>query len=195
MFEEFWCLGLLALDALDGIDWSWLAMDGAMTKAPLAGEKTGPNPMDRDKGGVKRSFLTEAHGIPIAIAVDGANRHDMKTVCPTIEGLQLERPVPTQDKPQGLCLDKGYDYEQVRQWIKDFGFIAHIRARGEEAAELSKDAGFRARRWVVERTHSWMNRFRGLLIRWPKMARNYLACLHLVCGICMALSRPTGIGS
>jgi len=42
VFEEFWRLGLLALDALDGVDWSWLAMDGAMTKAPLGGEKNRP---------------------------------------------------------------------------------------------------------------------------------------------------------
>jgi len=60
---------------------------------------------------------------------------------------------------------------------------AHIRARREEARDISKNEGFRARRWVVERTHSWMNRFRGLLIRWPKKASNYLACLHLACGI------------
>jgi len=128
-------------------------------------------------------LLTEAHGIPIAIAVDGANRHDMKMVCPTIEDLQLDRPVPTLDDPQGLCLDKGYDYEQVRQWVEGLGFVAHIRSRGEEVSEISSDAGFRARRWVVERTHSWMNRFRGLLIRWPKKASNYLAFLYFVCGI------------
>lgn len=122
-------------------------------------------PTDRGKGGVKRSLSTEAHGIPIAIAMDGANRHDMKLVCPIIEDLQLERPTPTSDTPQGLCLDKGYDYEQVREWVAQFGFTAHILARGEEALEIIKGAGFRARRWVVERTHSWMNRFRGLLIR------------------------------
>lgn len=107
----------------------------------------------------------------------------MKLVCPTIDNLQLERPTPTSDNPPELCLDKGYDYEQVRQWVEQFGCIAHIRAREEEAAEISKAAGFRARRWVVERTHSWINRFRGLLIRWPKKASNYLACLHLTCGI------------
>ena len=128
-------------------------------------------------------MLTEAHGIPKAIAVDGANRHDMKMVCPTIKDLQLDRPAPTSDDPQGLCLDKGYDYEQVRQWVEGLGFVAHIRSRGEEVSEISSDAGFRARRWVVERTHSWMNRFRGLLIRWPKKASNYLAFLHFVCGI------------
>ena len=60
VFAQFWQLGLLAVDALDGIDWSWLAMDGAMTKAPLGGEKTGPNPADRGKGGVKRSVLRGA---------------------------------------------------------------------------------------------------------------------------------------
>jgi transposase len=107
----------------------------------------------------------------------------MKMVCPTIEDLQLERPTPTPESPQGLCLDKGYDYEQVRQWVEQFDFVAHIRARGEEAHQASSETGFRARRWVVERTHSWMNRFRGLLIRWPKKVSNYLACLHLVCGI------------
>jgi transposase len=83
----------------------------------------------------------------------------------------------------GLCLDKGYDYDQVRQWGEQFGFTAHIRSRGDEAKVISAEAGFHARRWVVERTHSWMNRFRGLLIRWPKKANNYLAFLHLACGI------------
>jgi transposase len=105
-----------------------------------------------------------------------------KTVCPTIEDLRLERPTTTAASSQRLCPDKGYDDEQVRQWVEQPGFTAHIRARGEEAQDIRKDARFRARRWLVERTHSWMNRFRGLLIRWPKKASNDLACLHLVCG-------------
>ena len=109
VFEQFWCIGLLALDAIDGIDWSWLAMDGAMTKAPLGGKKIGPNPTDRGKGGVKRSVLTEAHGIPLAVVIDGANRHDMKLVKPTLKELKLNRPMPSETAPQGLCMDKGYD--------------------------------------------------------------------------------------
>jgi transposase len=107
----------------------------------------------------------------------------MKLLCPTIEDLQLDRPMPTLHSPQRLCLDKGYEYEQVRQWVEQFGFVVHIRALCEEPKQVSSGMEFRARRWVVERTHSWMNRFRGLLIRWPKKASNYLACLHLVCGI------------
>ena len=80
-------------------------------------------------------------------------------------------------------MDKGYDYEEVREVIEEFGFIAHIRARGEEAKKLKKGLLKRARRWVVERTHSWLNRFRGILIRWSKKAENYLAMLQFACGI------------
>lgn len=88
-------------------------MDGAMTKAPWGGE-TGPNPTDRSKSGVKRSALTEGHGVPIGVAIEGANRHDRKLVRPTIEGIVIERPEPTAEQPQGMCLDKGYGYEEVR---------------------------------------------------------------------------------
>ena len=80
-------------------------------------------------------------------------------------------------------MDKGYDYDDVRELVKEFGFTAHIHSRGEEAKLIKKSARFRARRWVVERTHSWMNRFRRILIRWEKKAENYVGLLHLVCGL------------
>lgn len=99
----------------------------------------------------------------------------------TIERIAVERPDPTPDAPQGLCLDKGYDYDEVRALLDEFGFTAHIRARGEEAQALKAEVGFKARRWVVERTHSWMNRFRRVLIRWDKKVCNYLGFLHVVC--------------
>lgn len=99
----------------------------------------------------------------------------------TIENIAVERPDATADAPQGLCLDKGYDYDEVRALLEECGFTAHIRARGEEAQALKHEVGFKARRWVVERTHSWMNRFRRVLIRWDKKACNYLGFLHLVC--------------
>jgi putative transposase len=69
----------------------------------------------------------------------------------------------------------------VRDLRTEFGFTAHIRARGEEAKALQQEAGFKARRWVVARTHRWMNRCRRVLIRWDKKVRNYLAFLHLAC--------------
>jgi hypothetical protein len=118
-----------------------MAMDGAMTKAPLGGEKTGPNATDRAKDGVKRSVLTEGAGVPIGVAIEGANRNDFKMARETIES-----PRVTKDDPQGLCLDKGYDYQEVRDLLREFHFTAHIRARGDEAPRLKKRAGFKARR-------------------------------------------------
>jgi putative transposase len=141
----------------------------------------GKNPTDRGKIGAKRSVLTEGGGVPIGLAVEGANRNDFKMVRETIESIPVKRPAPTPATPQGMCLDKGYDYDEVRDLLAEFGFTAHIRARGEEAKALQQDAGFRARRWVVERTHSWMNRFRRVLIRWDKNVCNYLGFLHLAC--------------
>lgn len=113
------------------------------------------------------------------MAVDGANRNDMKLVEATVMSIPTERPKPTTDEPQGMCMDKGYDYDEVRDIVEAFGFTAHIRSRGEEAQELKRKAGTKARRWVVERTHSWMNKFRGILIRWNKKAENYVAMLHM----------------
>jgi len=147
------------------------------------GKKTGRNPTDRGKQGVKRSLLTEGHGIPVGLVVEGANRHDMKLVRATLESLVLKRPEPSADAPQGMCLDKGYDYAEVRAILVEFGFTAHIQSRSEEARELAAEAGKRARRWVVERTHSWMNRFRRLLVRWEKKPEHYLAFLHFACAL------------
>ncbi len=82
-----------------------------------------------------------------------------------------------------MSLDKGYDYDEVREILEEFGFTAHSTARGEEAKELKEEASKRARRWVVERSHSWMNRFRRILVRWDKKAENYLAFLHFACAL------------
>lgn len=121
--------------------------------------------------------------MPIGLAVDGANRHDMKLTRATIENIVVERPEPSPEQPQGMCLDKGYDYQAVRETLEEFGFTAHIRSRSEEAHPIQQEAGKRARRWVVERTHSWMNRFRRILIRWDKKPENYIAFLHFACAL------------
>lgn len=147
------------------------------------GKKSGPNPTDRAKSGVKRSVLTEGHGVPIGLAVEGANRQDMKMVRDTFESIVVKRPKSTRKKKQNMCLDKGYDYVEVRDLLKEFGFTAHIRSRGEEAKQIMNEAGKRARRWVVERTHSWLNRFRRILIRWDKKPETYIAFLHFACAL------------
>ena len=121
--------------------------------------------------------------MPIGLAVEGANRNDFKMMKATLESIPVKRPKLTRKRPQGICLDKGYDYDEARELADEFGYTAHIRARGEEAQAIKHEAGFKARRWVVERTHSWMNRFRRILTRWEKKAENFLGLLHFVCGI------------
>lgn len=126
---------------------------------------------------------TEGGGLPIGVAVAGANVNDFKLARETIESIPLDRPKPTRTQPQGLCLDKGYDYDEVRALAREFGYTAHIRSRGEEAQWLKRGTRRKARRWVVERTHSWLNRFRRILIRWEKKPQNYLAMLHFACAL------------
>jgi hypothetical protein len=115
--------------------------------------------------------------------VDGANRHDMKMLRPTIASIVVERPQASAEQPQGTCLDEGYDFDEVWAALEGFGFTEHIRRRGQEVKELRDQAGKRARQWVVERAHSWLNRFRRLLVRWDKKAENYVAMLHFACGL------------
>ena len=97
----------------------------------------------------------------------------------------------TEENPQGMCMDKGYDYAEVEELLEKFSYTAHIRGRGEER-KLLKESGQKARRWVVERTHSWMNRFRRILTRWEKKLVNYLGLLHFVCSLIVyrAAGRP-----
>ena len=101
-----------------------------MTKAPLGGDGCGPNPTDRAKQGTKRSLLCEGQGVPIGLAVAGANVNDHKLLRRTLASLAVERPEATPERPQALCLDKGYDYPEVYELIAEFGFTAHLRTRG-----------------------------------------------------------------
>lgn len=128
-------------------------------------------------------MLTEGRGVSIGLAVAGANVNDFKLVRETIKSIPIDRPRPTAEKPQHLCLDKGYDYDEVRRRIQRFGYTPHIRTRGEEAAAKKKKRGAKPRRWVVERTHSWYNRFRRILVRWEKKPQSYEGMLHLASAI------------
>lgn len=178
VWQKLWRMALEEYDELKGIDWEWQCIDGVMTKAPLGGGKTGPNPTDRAKRGTKRSLLTEGNGVPLGLAVSGANTHDKHLVKETLKSIPVRRPRPTRRKRQHFCADKGYDYPDVQELVRKWGYTAHIKSRGQEAAEQERIPGYRARRWVVERTHSWVNRFRRLLIRWEKKPENYVALLH-----------------
>lgn len=135
-------------------------------------KKTGKNPTDRGKQGVKRSLLTDGKGLPLSVVVTGANTHDVRLVEETQASLQTGRP----GIRLRLCLDKGYDAEWLREMLKNQRYIPFIQSRGDEREAARQEEGFKARRWVVERTHSWMNRFRRILVRWEKKLRTMKRC-------------------
>ena len=111
----------------------------------------------------------------------GANRNDFKLAKPTLENIEIERPEPTKERPQNMCMDKGFDFPEIDELVAEWGYTAHIARKGVDQSKRQRMPSYRARRWVVERTHSWMNRFRRLLIRWEKKEENYLAMLHFAC--------------
>ena len=163
-----------------------LALDrrGDDESSRSGGEKTGSHPIDRGKGGVKRSRLTEGRDVPIGVVIEGAHRHNMKLVRLTIQSIVIERPEPTKGHPQGMCLDKkGYDYDEVYAILQEFGFTTHVRPRGEEAKAIKREACFKARSFVVERAHSWTLRLRRLLIHGDKKLDNSPGFLHFACGL------------
>ena len=127
--------------------------------------------------------MTEAKGLPIGLAIASANRHDSQLVRATLESIPIRRPKPTRKKPQHLYVDKAYFGDPVLEILKEFRYTAHVPPRGVEAQELKRRTRHKVRRWVVERTHSWMNRFRRMVIRWEKKPENYFALLHLVCAL------------
>lgn len=123
----------------------------------------------------------DGRGVPLSIIVAGANRHDVKLLLPTLEAIIVERPVACPDAPQHLCADAGYTGAPAHQTIVSQGYTPHVRSRGEEAQAKAYNPDHRARRWVVEVCHSWINRFRKLLVRFEKTDRSYCALLMLAC--------------
>ena len=132
---------------------------------------------------MKRSVLTEADGGPLAVVIAGANVHDTKLLDATLEAVIVERPKPTPEAPQNLCLDKGYDNPTGHAAAAKHGYTPHIRRIGEEKFDEHQEKRYPARRWVVERTLGWLSKCRAILIRWDKRSENYLGLLKLACAL------------
>ena len=156
---------------------------------------TGPNPTDRGKLGTKRHVLTDGQGIPLSVVITAANTHDMKAAINTLDNIVIKRPSSKiYRKKQNLCLDKGYDFQEIENEVIKKGYLPHIRHRGEQSVIRIRDGDHHhaKRRWVVERTNSWHNRFRKLLVRYEKKLENYFA---LVClGCCIVIYRRIILG-
>jgi putative transposase len=144
-------------------------------------KKRAKNPTDRGRRGTKRSLITEATGIPVGISVGAANTHDIPLLRSTLEDFFRRIPIDEGRGVERLCLDQGYDSASIRKMIiEEFGYRDHIRSRVEKK-RLLRDHRRRPRRWVLERTKTWLNRFRGILICWDKKSTNYIANLQFAC--------------
>ena len=150
-------------------------------QGPFWGDQIGPNPTDRAKMGVKRSILVEADGDPLSVVIAGANVPDFKLLEDTIEAIVVERPECTEQAPQHLCLDKGYDKQPAREVVERHGYTPHIRPIGEEKKDSAGEKRYPARRWVVERTLGWLSKCRAILVRYEKKAANYLGLIKVAC--------------
>ncbi len=126
--------------------------------------------------GTKRSVLTDEKGLPLAVVLSGANTYDVKLLEETLDHIVTLRPEPDEERPQNLCLNAGYTGNQEK--VQQRSYTPHIWPRGEEKRELQHNPDFHARRWVVEVTHFFLNRFRKLLVRFEKKAANYLALIQ-----------------
>ena len=153
-------------------------------KVTFRGAKTGHNPTDRSKLGSKRHILTDKDGIPLSAIITSANTHDITVAIDTVDRIVIKRPSSSSSEPkhnqkkkQNLCLDKAYHSKEVKQESVNRGYIPHIRHRREQ--EEKKHKRHPARRWVVERTNSWHNRFRKLFTRYEKKEENYIGLVQL----------------
>jgi len=134
--------------------------------------------------------MVDGRGVPTAVVIAAANVPDFLLLGETLHHQQLE-PMPDPTTPKRIvCLDLGYRQKAVVELCQIFDVVPCIEARNEEANRLAKDHTQRAKRWVVERTFSWLNRFRRLLTRWEKKPENYLAFLHLACAIITYRNTP-----
>jgi IS5 family transposase len=132
-----------------GLDLEDLATDGCITKAPGGGEVAGRSPVDRGKQGLKRSVVTDGAGVPRHVVATGANRNDSPLLGATLAGLdKLERDLP---EDVTVHLDRGYNNGPTRTLLDHLGFDGAIARTGVPAPVQA------GARWVVERTHSWMN--------------------------------------
>jgi transposase len=154
LMERLRDISLEAYDRLIGLELSDLTVDGCITKAPCGGEKAGRSPVDRGKGGTKRSTVVDAKGIPLGTVVAPASRHDSPLLEVTLDTLESLGELPDR---ASVHLDRGYDSKVTREKLEARGLSSVIAERGKPAPLQA------AKRWVVERTNSWHNAHKKLV--------------------------------
>ena len=154
------------------------------------GALTGPNPVDRGKAGSKYHLLVDATGLPLAIAVSGANRHDSRLVEPILDGLRPVRGVGRgrpRRRPGKLHADKGYDNHRVRCYLHRRRITARIARIGVDSSDR-----LGRHRWIVERTLGWLLSYKRLALRYDRTVTTITALARLAITLICARRLPTG---
>jgi transposase len=157
VFDDLVAEALAAYDKIIGLDLTEVALDGSLHKSPAGGQGTGKNPTDRGKLGWKWSILTDRAGIPIGVAIDGANRNDSALLALTIDDAAAKGLL---GDIETIWLDRGYDSKATLERLKERhltdAVIAKRRKRGDPEPKKTQPMGLR---WPVERTNSWLSNF------------------------------------
>lgn len=183
VFEDIWRICLRHYDERHGIEWGWQSGDGTYVRSPLGGPDNGPNPTDRAKPGMKDHVLVDQRGVPLSVVVTEANLNDHRALPELLTTHAVVRPQPSAAAPQNICLDAAYDNEPTRATLCRASYTGHIAPIGGRPSDAPAHPGGQARRWVVERTHAWLDRFRRLVTNWEKSTESRYAFLCLACAL------------
>ncbi|MFP1628123.1 IS5 family transposase [Streptomyces sp. 5K101] len=168
------------LGARGELDWTSAIVDAASVRAKKGGSLTGRNPVDRGKKGSKLHVLSEAQGIPLAVAVSAANTHDIHALKPLVRGIPATRSRrgPRRRRPVKLRADKAYFSAEHLAWLRGRGIIPRIARPGIESSER-----IGRHRWKIERSISWLFGYRRLTVRYERKGSHFLAFLGLAAAL------------
>lgn len=173
VFQKFWINILKKYERKNHVMMQWIAIDGSFSKAPLGGQEVGKSPVDRRKIGTKKHICVDQNGIVIGMSISGANRHDNAMIQTTINNIVA----PLNNERIVFAADTAYDAKNTRMFLKKKGFIPVISLNKRRSKTVKK---MRSRhRWIIERTHGHLNKWRGIFTRWNKKVENYVAAIQI----------------
>ncbi len=179
-FQSIWKSILALYDRKTGLRLKEQSVDSSHKKSPLGGDKTGKSPVDRRKLGTKINLAVEENGIPIGVTIAGGNRHDTQLFVPLIDDLpnQIQKPDDC-----NIHTDKGYTSKKNRNEAMQRNYQPVMPQKKPKNKSYPKPPVKDLKRWVVERTFSWLNRFRRIFVRYEKISNNFLALVQFACQI------------
>jgi len=174
-FQKIWKSFLMLYDRKNGLRLQEQSIDSNHKKSPLGGDKTGKSPVDRRKLGTKLNLAVEENGIPIGATIARANQHDTQLFIPIIDDLQNQI---NQSKNHYLHTDKGYSSKKNHKEAVSRNFTPVMPEKKPKNKPYKTLPKKDTKRWVVERTFSWINRFRRVFVRYERKSKYFLSMVQ-----------------